>query len=58
MGPVSSKTQLHSNLDYVKKGKSEAKLAFGGNPISLDTPGFYMEPTLFIDGDNKSTINQ
>ena len=58
MGPVSSETQLHSNLDYVKKGKSEAKLAFGGNPISLDTPGYYMEPTLFIDGDNKSTINQ
>ena len=58
MGPVSSEAQLHSNLDYVKKGKSEAKLAFGGNPISLDTPGYYMEPTLFIDGDNKSTINQ
>jgi aldehyde dehydrogenase (NAD+) len=58
MGPASSETQLHSNLDYVKKGKSEAKLAFGGNPINLDTPGYYMEPTLFIDGDNKSTINQ
>jgi aldehyde dehydrogenase (NAD+) len=58
MGPVSSEAQLHSNLDYVKKGKSEAKLAYGGNPISLDTPGYYMEPTLFIDGDNKSTINQ
>ena len=58
MGPVSSEAQLHSNLDYVEKGKDEAKLAFGGNPISLDTPGYYMEPTLFIDGDNKSTINQ
>ncbi|MAD59869.1 MAG: aldehyde dehydrogenase family protein [Flammeovirgaceae bacterium] len=58
MGPVSSEAQLHSNLDYVKKGKNEAKLAYGGNPISLDTPGYYMEPTLFIDGDNKSTINQ
>ena len=58
MGPVSSETQLHSNLDYVEKGKDEAKLAYGGNPISLDTPGYYMEPTLFIDGDNKSKINQ
>jgi aldehyde dehydrogenase (NAD+) len=58
MGPVSSEAQLHSNLDYVKKGKSEAKLAYGGNLISLDTPGYYMEPALFIDGDNKSTINQ
>ena len=58
MGPVSSEAQLHSNLDYVKKGKNEAKLAYGGNPISLDKPGYYMEPTLFIDGDNKSTINQ
>ena len=58
MGPVSSESQLKSNLDYVEKGKNEAKLAYGGNLINLDTPGYFMEPTLFIDGDNKSTINQ
>ena len=58
MGPVSSESQLKSNLDYVEKGKNEANLAYGGNLINLDTPGYFMEPTLFIDGDNKSTINQ
>ena len=58
MGPVSSETQLQSNLDYIEMGKKEAKLAYGGNPMNMRTPGYYMEPTLFIDGDNKSTINQ
>jgi aldehyde dehydrogenase (NAD+) len=58
MGPVSSETQLQSNLDYIEVGKKEAKLAYGGNPMNMRTPGYYMEPTLFIDGDNKSTINQ
>ena len=58
MGPVSSETQLQSNLDYIEIGKNEAKLAYGGSPMNMRTPGHYMEPTLFIDGDNKSTINQ
>ena len=58
MGPVSSETQLQSNLNYIEIGKNEAKLAYGGNPMNMRTPGHYMEPTLFIDGDNKSTINQ
>ena len=58
MGPVSSETQLQSNLNYVEIGKKEAKLAYGGNPMNMRTPGHYMEPTLFIDGNNKTTINQ
>ena len=58
MGPVSSETQLHSNLDYIEIGKKEATLAYGGNPMNMRTPGHYMEPTLFIDGNNKTTINQ
>ena len=58
MGPVSSETQLQSNLDYIEIGKKEATLAYGGNPMNMRTPGHYMEPTLFIDGNNKTTINQ
>ncbi len=58
MGPASNQSQFESNLDYIEVGKSEAKLAFGGNPMNMRTPGYYMEPTLFIDGDNKSRINQ
>ncbi len=58
MGPASNQSQYESNLNYVEIGKGEAKLAYGGNPMNMRTPGYYMEPTLFIDGDNKSRINQ
>ncbi len=58
MGPASNEAQYESNLNYIKIGKGEAKLAYGGNPMNMRTPGYYMEPTLFIDGDNKSRINQ
>ncbi len=58
MGPASNQAQLESNLNYVEIGKKEAKLAFGGNPMNMRTPGYYMEPTLFINGDNQSRINQ
>ena len=58
MGPASNQSQYESNLNYIEIGKGEAKLAYGGNPMNMRTPGYYMEPTLFIDGDNKSRINQ
>ena len=58
MGPASNQSQYESNLNYVEICKGEAKLAYGGNPMNMRTAGYYMEPTLFIDGDNKSRINQ
>jgi len=58
MGPVSSQAQYESNLKYIEIGKKEAQLIFGGNPMNMRTAGYFMEPTLFIDGDNKSQINQ
>jgi len=58
MGPASNESQYESNLSYIEIGKGEAKLAYGGNPMNMRTPGYYMQPTLFIDGDNKSRINQ
>ncbi len=58
MGPASNQSQFESNLEYIDIGKGEAKLEFGGNPMNMRTLGYYMEPTLFIDGDNKSRINQ
>ena len=33
-------------------------MAFGGNLLERDTQGFYLEPTLFTDTDNRMTINQ
>ena len=58
MGPASNESQYESNLSYIEIGKGEAKLEYGGNPMNMRTPGYYMQPTLFIDGDNKSRINQ
>ena len=58
MGPVSNQAQYESNLEYVEIGKKEAKLIHGGNPMNMRSSGYYMEPTLFIDGENQSRINQ
>ena len=58
MGPASNESQYKSNLSYIEIGKGEAKLAYGGNPMNMRTPGYYLQPTLFVDGDNKSRINQ
>ena len=57
MGPLVSKDQLERVERYVKIGKDEgAKLATGGR--RLDGKGFYYEPTIFVDVDNKMTVAQ
>jgi aldehyde dehydrogenase (NAD+) len=61
MGPVISKRQRERILGYIAKGKSEnATLACGGGvPSSPDLKdGFFVEPTIFTDVDNTSTIAQ
>ncbi|MCY1672058.1 aldehyde dehydrogenase family protein [Novosphingobium sp. SL115] len=53
IGPVVSEAQLESNLGFVQRGREEgAKLVFGGEPVTGETPGFYMTPALFTDADN------
>ncbi|KAF5888021.1 aldehyde dehydrogenase family protein, partial [Rhizobium sp. PEPV16] len=43
----------------IEIGKSEgAKLAFGGEVISRDTPGFYLQPTLFTEATNQMRISR
>ena len=46
-------------LGYIEKGKAEgAKLTVGGGrPADLDK-GWFVEPTMFVDVDNKMTIAQ
>ncbi|RYE63704.1 MAG: aldehyde dehydrogenase family protein, partial [Oxalobacteraceae bacterium] len=59
IGPVVDKRQLKQNTDYIEIGKSEgAKLAFGGEVVSRDTPGFYLQPTLFTEATNQMRISQ
>ncbi|HWQ37902.1 MAG TPA: aldehyde dehydrogenase family protein [Burkholderiales bacterium] len=59
VGPVVDKNQLNQDLFYIEEGRKEgAKLAFGGSLLKRETEGFYLEPALFIDTDNKMRINR
>jgi aldehyde dehydrogenase (NAD+) len=57
MGPVISDRQRERLEGHIRSGvEAGAALAFGGGrPQSLDR-GFYVEPTLFVDGDNSMDI--
>lgn len=56
-GPIISARQRDRVVDYIRVGQEEgAKLASGGGVP--DRPGFWVEPTLFVDVDNDSTIAQ
>jgi aldehyde dehydrogenase (NAD+) len=59
IGPVASSRQRDRVESYIAKGKSEgARLtAGGGRPAGLDR-GWFVEPTIFADVDNGSTIAQ
>ena len=57
IGPVVDQNQLDQDLSYIRIGKDEgAKLALGGDPVSRATPGFYMNPALFVDVDNAMRV--
>jgi aldehyde dehydrogenase (NAD+) len=50
IGPVVDQSQLEQNLSYLKIGQEEgARLAYGGDLLDRDTPGFYMAPALFTE---------
>ncbi|CAN7412452.1 aldehyde dehydrogenase family protein [Rhizobium sp. LjRoot258] len=59
IGPVVDERQLKTDTDYIEIGKQEgAKLAFGGELISRETPGFYLQPTLFTEATNQMRISR
>lgn len=59
IGPVVDKNQLNQDLFYIEEAKKEgAKLAFGGNLLKRETEGFYLEPALFTETENKMRINR
>jgi acyl-CoA reductase-like NAD-dependent aldehyde dehydrogenase len=59
MGPVSNRRLRDRVLDYIAKGVSEGAtlVTGGGRPSHLDR-GWYIEPTVFANVDNSSTIAQ
>jgi aldehyde dehydrogenase (NAD+) len=59
MGPVISKRQLDRVLGYIELGKKEgARLLAGGKARPDKGNGFFVEPTCFVDVDNKMRIAQ
>lgn len=59
MGPLTMQRQLERVQGYIAKGKAEgAKLVIGGGRPKHLTRGYFVEPTVFTDVDNKMTIAQ
>ena len=59
MGPLISARQRDRVLGYIDKGVSEgAKLVLGGGRPAQFPRGYYVEPTLFINVENRMTIAQ
>jgi aldehyde dehydrogenase (NAD+) len=59
LGPLASAEQRDTVLRYIEQGKKDGAtlVAGGGRPTHLTT-GYYVEPTIFADVDNRMTIAQ
>jgi aldehyde dehydrogenase (NAD+) len=59
IGPVVDQRQLNTDQQYIEIGSREgAKLQFGGKLLQRETPGFFLEPALFVDSTPGMRINQ
>jgi aldehyde dehydrogenase (NAD+) len=59
LGPLASAAQRDSVLGYIEQGKNEgATLAAGGGRPSQFASGFFVEPTIFSNVDNRMKIAQ
>ena len=52
IGPVVDAAQLEQDERYIAIGRAEgARLHWGGDRLTRDTPGFFLQPALFTDVD-------
>ncbi|MBX7147344.1 MAG: aldehyde dehydrogenase [Alphaproteobacteria bacterium] len=59
LGAMVDKTQFDRVMGYIKTGQQEgAKLVFGGNQLTIENKGYFIEPTIFDHVDNKMRIAQ
>jgi acyl-CoA reductase-like NAD-dependent aldehyde dehydrogenase len=59
IGPVVDETQLAQDERYLEIGRTEgAKLAFGGERLNRENPGFYLQPALFTAATNQMRISR
>jgi len=57
VGPVINKKQFDTVMDYIKTGKEEGAEILTGGKRSGEK-GYYIEPTVFINANNKMKISQ
>jgi len=55
-GPVINERAKQTIMEYIKAGKTEGRLAAGGEPG--DGSGHYIQPTVYVDVDRKARIAQ
>jgi aldehyde dehydrogenase (NAD+) len=59
IGPVVDQSQLDQDLRYIDVGRQEqARLAWGGERLNRETPGYYLQPALFTETTNQMRINR
>ncbi len=59
MGPVVDQTQMDQDVDFIASARRDgANLRAGGGHVRCDTPGFFLEPTLFTDTSSEMRINR
>ncbi len=59
IGPVVDQSQLDQDEKYIAIGKGEgAQIAFGGERLERETPGFYLQPTLFVEAHNGMRVSR
>jgi aldehyde dehydrogenase (NAD+) len=59
IGPVADSKQLEKDIQYIERAKSEGgDLIQGGRQLARATPGYYLEPALFVNTTPSMTINR
>jgi acyl-CoA reductase-like NAD-dependent aldehyde dehydrogenase len=59
IGPVVDPSQLKQDEDYIEIGKGEgAKLVAGGERVTRDTEGYFLQPALFTEATNQMRISR
>jgi aldehyde dehydrogenase (NAD+) len=59
IGPVVDQSQLDQDLSYIDIAKKEgAKLAFGGEVLTREHKGYYLQPALFTESTNAMRISR
>jgi len=59
VGPVVDQKQLEQDLRYLEIGQKEGgKLAFGGERLTRETEGYYLQPALITETTNQMRINR